>query len=352
MVTCRQCSKVFHVIGDALSEQLDTTELLEMAAQSITRQFDLKACHFRLLSRDLRTLEDVASFGLSKPFLDKGPVDAERSVAQALSGEAVGVLDCVSDPRVQYPEAFESEGIASMLTIPLEARGQVIGVMRIFTGTPRDFTDVEIEFFKVVALFCTGAIIDSMFHQILTRVTQAIRTTLDLPEVLDSIVRVVCEDLRSLGCAIHLVDSTNARLEARASYGLETEFVSRLAGSFSKEVEAEVLEGRSVAIDDACTDNRVIFPDLMSNQGVATVLLIPLVSRKRVIGVLSIYTHKTYQFSDHEKQLMGAIAEQCSLAIDNAKMFEALRQRYENLVDEFQMWFEHSQAYPQRGPTA
>ncbi len=44
------------------------------------------------------------------------------------------VLDCVSDPRVQYPDAFASEGIASMLTVPLEGRGQVIGVMRLFTG--------------------------------------------------------------------------------------------------------------------------------------------------------------------------------------------------------------------------
>lgn len=236
--------------------------------------------------------------------------------------------------------------------MPLEARGQVIGVMRLFTGEPREFDDVEIEFFKVVALFCTSAIIDSMFHQILTRVTQAIRTTLDLPEVLDSIVRVVCEDLRSLGCAIHFVDSATAALEARASYGLEAEFVGRLTGSFSNEVVGEVLEGRAVTIDDARTDDRVVLPELMSDGGVATVLLVPLMSRGRVIGVLSIYTHKIYQFSDHEKQLMGAIAEQCSLAIDNAKMFEALKQRYENLVDEFQMWFEHSQARPQREPNA
>lgn len=352
MVKCRQCSKVFHVIGDALSAQLETTVLLERAAHTIVEQFKLKACHFRLLSRDLRTLDDVASFGLSQAFLEKGPVDAERSVSEALSGEAVVVLDCVSDPRVQYPEAFELEGIASMLTIPLEGRGQVIGVMRLFTGERREFSEVEIEFFKVVALFCTSAIVDSMFHQILTRVTQAIRTTLELPEVLDSIVRVVCEDLRSRGCAIHLVDGTASALEARAAYGLTDGFVAKLAESFSKDVADDVLKGNAVAINDAQGDDRVVFPDLMAAEGVASVLLIPLVSRGRVIGVLSIYTHKSYWFSDHEKQLMAAIGEQCSLSIDNAKMFDALKQRYENLVDDFQMWFEHSQSNPQRGPAA
>ena len=135
MVKCRQCRNVFHVIGDALNAQLDTTVLLEMAAQSIVEEFNLKACHFRLLSRDLLTLDDVASYGLSEAFLNKGPVDAEKSVAAALKGEVVMVADCVSDPRVQYPEAFKAEGIVSLLTVPLKARGQVIGVMRLFTSS-------------------------------------------------------------------------------------------------------------------------------------------------------------------------------------------------------------------------
>ena len=41
-----------------------------------------------------------------------------------------------------------------------------------------------------------------------------------------------------------------------------------------------------------------------------------------------------------------------SLAIDNAMMFAALKRRYETLVDDFHLWFEHSQSYPhQGGPT-
>jgi hypothetical protein len=49
---------------------------------------------------------------------------------------------------------------------------------------------------------------------------------------------------------------------------------------------------------------------------------------------------------------MMSIGEQCSLAIDNAMMFAALKRRYETLVDDFHLWFEHSQSYPQRGSTA
>jgi GAF domain-containing protein len=351
MVKCRQCRNVFRVIGDALNLRLDTKMMLEMAAESIAEEFQLKACHFRVLSRDQQTLDDMASFGLSEAFLQKGPVDAERSVAEALDGKIVMVGDCTRDERVQYREAFKREGIASMLTVPLETRGQVIGVMRLMTAEQREFKDNEIEFFKVAALFCTSAILHSMFHNILGHVTDSIRDTLELPVVLDKIVHVVCEDLRAKGCAISLVDGPDKALETRASNGLSDGFVERFADVVSDDLRKEVIEGSTVAVFDGGSDPRILQPEIVKREKISSILLIPLMSRRSIIGVLSVFTHKPYFFSADEMQLMASIGEQCSLAIDNAKMFEALKKRYEVLVDDFQLWFEHTQSYPQRGPS-
>lgn len=351
MVKCVQCRNVFRVIGDALNLKLETSVMLEMAAESIVEQFDIKAVHFRLLSRDQRTLDHVASYGLSRRFLDKGPVDAERSIAESMRGVVVAIADCASDPRVQYPQRCAEEGLASILTVPLETRGQVIGVMRLFTAEMREFTADEVEFFKVVALFCASAIIDSMFHTILRHVTESIRSTLELSQVLDTIVGVVCEDLRARGSVIHLFDPKTSNFEPRAACGLSEPFVSQLVTAFTDDVAQELVAGTSVAILDARSDERVMIRDLMAGEGVASILLLPLHSRGRVIGVLSLFTNKPYLFSDEEKQLMAAIGEQCSLAIDNATMFAALKQQYEDLRDEFQRWFEHSQAAPRQGST-
>jgi GAF domain-containing protein len=351
MINCRQCRNVVHIIGDALNAQLETKMLLEMAAQAIVEEFNLRACHFRLLSRDLRTLDHVAAYGLSDAFLNKGPVDAERSVAEALQGNAVMVLDSVSDPRVQYPEAFKTEGLASMLTIPLRARGQVIGVMRLFTGEPREFKDDEVEFFKVVALFCTSAIIDCMFRKILTHVTESIRSSLDLQVVLDAIVKTVCEDLRTKGCAIELIDERKSHREPRAAFGLSEAFVERLHGLYKSPLIKEVLGGKCTAILDGKEDDRIVHTGTLRQERVSSILLVPLEARGKTIGILSLFTHKPYPFSDDEKQLMMSIGEQCSLAIDNAMMFAALKRRYETLVDDFHLWFEHSQSYPQSGST-
>jgi GAF domain-containing protein len=351
MINCRQCRNVFHIIGDALNSQLETRLMLELAARAIVEEFNLKACHFRLLSRDLRTLDHVAAYGLSDAFLNKGPVDAEKSVAEALQGNAVMVLDSVSDPRVQYPAAFEAEGLASMLTIPLKARGQVIGVMRLFTGEPREFREDEVEFFKVVALFCTSAIIDCMFRKILTHVTESIRSSLDLQVVLDGIVKTVCEDLRTKGCAIELIDERRSQREPRASFGLSETFVGRLRDLYQPMFIKEVLSGACMAILDGKQDDQVVLSEALKEERVSSILLVPLEARGKTIGILSLFTHKPYPFSDDEKQLMMSIGEQCSLAIDNAMMFAALKRRYETLVDDFHLWFEHSQSYPQSGST-
>lgn len=352
MVQCIQCRNVFRVIGDALNLRLETRVMLEMAAASIVEEFDLKACHFRVLSRDRLSLDHIASHGLSDEFLHKGPVDAERSVAQALEGNVVAIEDCVSDPRVQYPQSFLAEGVASMLTIPLETSGQVVGVMRLMTGERREFKEFEVEFFKVVAVFCTSAIMHSMFHNILGHVTETIRGSLELQVVLDSIVEVVSEDLRAKGCAISLVDPKRRALETRASDGLSEGFVERFADVVSEAARDEVISGSDVAIFDGRSDPRILKPEVVEREGIASILLVPLMSRGTIIGVMSLFTHKPYLFSRDEKQLMTSIGEQCALAIDNAKMFDALKKRYENLVDDFQLWFEHTQSYPQRNPTA
>ena len=351
MVKCRQCRNVFHIIGDALNAQLETRVLLEMAARSIVEEFGLKACHFRLLSRDLLTLDHVAAYGLSDAFLNKGPVDAEKSVAAALDGNVVSVLDAVSDPRVQYPAAFKKEGIVSMLTVPLKARGQVIGVMRLFTASHREFSEGEVEFFKVVALFCSSAIVDSMFRMILRHVTESIRSSLELHVVLNAIVKTVCEDLRTRGCAIQLVDERTSLLETRASFGLSEGFVARVGGVCCPRLVKNVLAGNCTAILDGRKDDRIDAGDELAREGISSILLVPLETRGKVMGILSLFTNKPYPFSEDEKQLMMSIGEQCSLAIDNAMMFAALKRRYETLVDDFNLWFEHSQSYPQRGST-
>jgi transcriptional regulator with GAF, ATPase, and Fis domain len=118
-----------------------------------------------------------------------------------------------------------------------------------------------------------------------------------LSVVLDNIVTVVSEDLRTKGCAISLVDGTKQNLETRASNGLSEGFVERLAEVVSKETRDEVIAGASVAIFDGCNDKRILQPEVVEHEGISSILLVPLMCRGKIIGVLSLFTYNPYLFS-------------------------------------------------------
>ncbi len=143
--------KSFRTVAKAISSSLDVQEVLDMMVSHVTRVMHLKACAIRLLHPKKRTLELVASHGLSDAYIQKGPVDADRSIAEAMEGKIVSIRNVAEDARAQYPENALNEGIASMLSVPLAIKGKVIGVMRLYTATPHDFDEDELDFADALA---------------------------------------------------------------------------------------------------------------------------------------------------------------------------------------------------------
>lgn len=348
---CESCLRIFEKLGNALNSSLDTRELLNLVARGLVEQFRLMGCHIRLLSRDRRVLEGVASFGLSETFLGKGPVDAERSVAAALEGRTVAVLDCARDPRIQYREACAREGIVSMLTVPLRSRGQVIGVLRLSSSEPREFTAQEIQILEVVSSFVASTIIHSMFHGILDRVTEAVHASTDLETLLRNIVGIVSDELRAKGCSIRLLDPAKGRLRTVVADGLSSSYLEGTADHPGEAIHA-ALQGMCVPVLNAKLDPRVPSNDLAEKEGIGSILFAPLVVKDQALGVLGLYTNDCYQFSQDELELMRAVADHCALAIRNAQMYASIRRQYETLTEDFQQWFEHvhAQAGPPESP--
>jgi signal transduction protein with GAF and PtsI domain len=141
----------FRSVVKAVSSSLDVQEVLDMLVTHVTQVMELKACAIRLLHPKKRTLELVAAHGLSDNYIQKGPVDADRSIAKAMKGEIVSIYNVSEDPRAQYPEQAIAEGIASMLSVPLAIKGRVIGVLRLYTSTPREFAEDELQFAEALA---------------------------------------------------------------------------------------------------------------------------------------------------------------------------------------------------------
>ena len=141
----------FREVVKAVNSTLEVQEVLNLLVNRVVQVMELKACAIRLLHAKKRTLELVAWHGLSEGYIQKGPVDADRSIADAMQGKMVVVDNIVQDPRAQYPEAAAAEGIVSMVSVPLSVKGRIIGVMRLYSGEPRAFSEEELEFAESLA---------------------------------------------------------------------------------------------------------------------------------------------------------------------------------------------------------
>ena len=333
----------FREVVKAVNSTLDRQEVLDLLVSNVSQVMDLKASAIRLLDPKKRTLELVASHGLSEKYLNKGPVDADKSISDAMEGKTISVYNVTEDPRAQYPKEAEEEGIASIVSLPLRTKGRVIGVMRLYTPEPREFSQEEIN--SGEALAETGAIaienarmyerIQKDYETLMSfrEAVKAVNSTLDLEAVLDLLVRNMVQALRLKACAIRLLDPKERTLGLVASHGLSEKYLNKGPVDADKSI-ADAMEGKTISVYNVTEDPRAQYPNEAEEEGIASIVSVPMRIKGRIIGVMRLYTPEFREFSEEEINSAEVLAETGAIAIENAKMYERIKKDYESIMRE------------------
>jgi len=162
-------------------------------------------------------------------------------------------------------------------------------------------------------------------------ITRAISSSIDLKEVLHLIVKSTCEITGSKGCTLMLLDEKDQILELKSSYGLSDQYIGKGPISADKSI-SDTLKGKPIIIEDATSDPRVQYPQEAKQEGIASIVSVPILLRERIIGVLRLYTPVPCRFTQDDIDFLTAIAMQSGLAIENAKMYEHVKANYETLM--------------------
>ena len=331
----------FQQISKALSSTLSVNEILEHVVRQTTEVMALKGATIRLINPRTNTLELAAAVGLSERYLNKGPVDLDKSVAEALTGRPVAIYDAQNDPRMQYPEEAMEEGIATLVAVPMVSKGQVIGVMRLVTGEPREFTMDEVDFACAVADLGAQAISNARMYEErlkelsflkgLLEVSKAIISALDVKKVLHLLVKTATTALDIKGAAVRLLDEKRQRMELVASYGLSDRYVTKGPVGTDKSI-TEAMMGKAVSIYDVGSDPRATYPQEAAEEGIRSILSVPISLKGAVLGVMRIYTAEPRSFTDDEITFLSSLAAQAALAMENARMYQKLKGEYEEMM--------------------
>ncbi len=138
--------RLFRDVCTRINSSLELSEVLNTIVENTVKMLHLKGCSIFLLDKIHHRLVISASYGLSNAYIKKGPIDSEKSIVESLNGTPVMVKDAQNDDRIQYPQAAKAEGIASILSVPMSVRDKTIGVLRIYTSEPKEFSEAENEF--------------------------------------------------------------------------------------------------------------------------------------------------------------------------------------------------------------
>ncbi len=144
-------------------------DILNAIVKDVAEAMEAKGCSLLLLSPDRRALLRIAAHGLSNWYARIGPVLSDKSMAETLEGKVVAVLNATTDERVQFRKQVEKEGIASILSVPVKLREEVVGVLRVYSSKPREFTDADAYFAGAAANFGAVALESARFYQTLQK---------------------------------------------------------------------------------------------------------------------------------------------------------------------------------------
>jgi len=156
---------------------------------------------------------------------------------------------------------------------------------------------------------------------------RVINSTLDLPQVLEGLVKSTAEAMGVRACSIRLLDSEGQKLEPVAVFGLSQAYLNKgPVDGITNPLARRVLSGEVVNIPDAPRSSLLQYPEEARQEGIRSVLSAPLIGKSGPMGILRAYAVEPDRFTAEDEAFLVAIASQGSIAIENAMAYKAIEE--------------------------
>ena len=331
-------------IGETILSSLDMDETLTAIMRLVNATFQVEAGSL-LLVEDNRLVFRV-TLSPHAEIIKQHSLAIGQGIAGwvAQHGHPLLAPDARADPRwypgVDADSDFETK---SILCVPMKAARETIGVIQILNPLDgRQFTKDDLHLLESIATSAVIALQNARLYQqtqqrleevsTLYTLADQMTSSLELPVVLDAIVNILRSVLDCRGSHIFLLDEETQQLEIKASAGMTLEGRESTRMHIGEGVSGQVMElAQPIYVPDTRRE-----PDLRYfDQKVRSLLVVPLITKDRVIGTLSVDDFKVDAFSTDHGRLLTIAAAQAAVAIENARLFAGLKERAKKLEEAY-----------------
>jgi two-component system NtrC family sensor kinase len=340
--------EVFQEVTRLISSVHDPQRVMDLVVQRLPDLLEVDAATIRLLDAGTNTFVLGAACGVSDEYLSRTTIDTQEVMAELMKGRPTAKTDVDAVCDHESCVHIAREGVKSTMSLPIIHKNQVTGMLRLLTRYSREFSSSEIGFAMSLAeqvgvAICNSRLFEEMETQVkflseLREISRLVNSTLDLDEILSTIVDKLPKILGVKGCSIRLVQPATNRLKLVAASGLSEAYLNR--GSISREDSIlKVLKGEPISIYNAEVDPRVDYHDEIRREGIKSILVVPIKNESEIIGVLRLHTEVAHVFTAGEIDFAVTMAEEGGNAIEKARTYRKINLLF-NQIEEHERFLQ------------
>lgn len=324
---------VLHAVAIAGTESASEDEIIERTTQ-IAASLYADVCGVLLLNQKGDTLFPHKSYvGANvEDWMAGYPITQGITGRAVLDGRAIRIGDVTKEPN--YIEI--ASGVRSELCVPIRVHSRIIGVLNVESRQADAFDEKDERLLNTIAGGLGAALErfrlfkseqeqmqrEAALFKLMRTAASSLDLNLVLQSILDQLIKIIPADCGT----IQLLKKD--RLEIVAVIGAEAKHFAEQGPIELEKTPLNkyvITEQKPVCLDDIRLDERFI--PAFKDTKIRSFLALPLTSKGRPIGMITLDSYQAARFTEQDVELGLTIANHASIAIENARLFEAEQRR-------------------------
>ena len=272
----------------SVSRTINSTLNLDEALRAITKEacklMRARMCSLMLIDETREWLDLRASFGAGDAYINKPRLSAGESLIGVVvrRKKPLQVANVQTDTRYQNIELARTEGLVSLLSVPLIFAGQSIGALSVYTARPYSFSNEEIKILSALAELSAIAIEKARLYERVVDVEEQLRQNEKL-SALGLLAAEVAHEIRNPLTVMKLLyHSLNLKFEPKDPRNKDAEIIEAKIEHLNKIVEQILDFARTTEPKFAPVNMNALVDELsllvrhkLANQGIKLVRELP-----------------------------------------------------------------------------
>ncbi len=328
--------QLLHRISASIGSSLELGTVLKHIVEVVVEVTKADACLLYLISPKKDELILRASKNPHPRLIGRIAIGLGEGITGWVARERVPVVvprNASDDPRFKIFHRLPEDRYQAFVSVPIMSKGEVVGVINVQHKRSKRYPEEKLALLTTIANQVGVAIENARLYdemrqkarrlETLSQVSETVASSRLLEDVLQLIVTMTAQLMSSKISSIMLVDQDSGELRIAATQSLSEAYRRKPPLKIGQSMSGRaVQEQRPIYIPDVTADGGYFYRDLAKQEGLHSLLTVPMLMKERTIGVINVYTSMLYVFSDEEVKTLQSIANQAAVAIEHTRLLE------------------------------